>query len=198
MLKTESRVAHYQDKTASDTAPVIETIVAWFDNISHALVSMQEEIISCMEAWTDIIPEADIRTQIGKITARKNEMAELGVELEQLRTERDAVKGSKAESESKFREREASLRERIETLEREILEREVAVTGGTISSLYSHYSDSPLSTLGSLANITVIAETEKCDRCGKEYQSSPISPISERVFVSGVVGNICPECRKKS
>jgi gas vesicle protein len=77
--------------------------------------SLAEETVNSIENWTDIIPEAGIRTEIGELSKLRGQLNERMIELGQLKKE---IKETKTESE----EEKANLKSQIRDKENEIWE----------------------------------------------------------------------------
>ena len=73
---------------------------------------LQEELISSTENWTDIVPEADIKTQIGLVTKLRDTVREDAQRLKELRGQLGDADRS--------REENLGLRSQIQVKEREL------------------------------------------------------------------------------
>lgn len=63
----ERRVIEYTHRTKNNPSQT-ETSVLYLEEIAVKCRTLQEEVINSIENWTDIVPEANITTQIGIIT----------------------------------------------------------------------------------------------------------------------------------
>jgi len=90
-----------------------EIIRTYFEEILNKSDALEEAALSSIENWTDIIPEADIKTQIGVISGLKNELYKQQFELNTLRK----ISKSKDKSIKKIK----NLEKRIQEKEIELL-----------------------------------------------------------------------------
>lgn len=90
-----------------------EVVETYLEEVIRSCGALVEGALSSIENWTDIIPEADIRTQIGVISSLKEERAELTQHLDRLMHEFEEVKGR---SEEEARELRAEISDRTEEL----------------------------------------------------------------------------------
>ncbi len=92
-----------------------EVIKTYLEEISRTLVVLQEETISSIENWADVVPEADIRSQLGMITSLTREVSLEAEELEQMkrtfREEKTPSEEEKKELAERIRQKEANLAE---------------------------------------------------------------------------------------
>lgn len=86
---------------------------------------LQEETVSSIENWTGIVPEADIKTQVGVISDLKRSIDEKESELTQLQTTLNEAKGKSDQERSHLRDLIKEKEKQILDLEREIVEKKV-------------------------------------------------------------------------
>ena len=114
----EKRVQEYLTRSTSEEYEGeinSEVVKTYLEEVIFACVGLEEETLSSVEDWQDIIPEADIHTQIGVITELKAEAASSHQELESLR-KKQAKDEERSESEVE------RLRTEIEDKKREFAE----------------------------------------------------------------------------
>ena len=82
--------------------------------------SLQEQTVSAIENWTDIVPEADIKSQIGELT-------ELKLAIDGKENELDELKSAFEDTEGKSKKEKQALKKQIAISESQIakLEKEV-------------------------------------------------------------------------
>lgn len=104
---------------------------------------LQEQAVSSIENWTDIVPEADIKTLIGTITTLKGSLESKETELEDLKSRLTAATG-------KSEEDRGHLREQIVTKEKQILglEAQLATSRARLAGIGSADVASIASTIG--------------------------------------------------
>jgi len=100
---------------------------------------LQEESVSSIENWTDIVPEADIKTLIGQFTSLKSEINVKEEELSELNSKLTDEKGQSEEAKQNLKEKISDKEDQIRSLSRQLLEAK-ANYGGGIGSLLSSTS----------------------------------------------------------
>lgn len=80
-----TRLANYLE-TFSGAVQDNETNVvrAYLEESMERCELLSEQLLSSIENWTDIVPEADLKTQIGVMASLKSEIAKLALDLEEL------------------------------------------------------------------------------------------------------------------
>ncbi len=97
---------------------------------------LQEQTVNSIENWTDIVPEADIKTEIGVISDLKNTLKDKESDLKLLKQQLDEAKGKSDRERKQLKEQIISKEKQIEELEREIIDRKVGLGGsGLLGSL---------------------------------------------------------------
>lgn len=194
----ERRVRRYlaqcaEDHQGEDRAP--QAITIYLEEAVARCILLEEGILSSIESWTDIIPEADVKTQIGLISELTLSVDKLQQELSALSAELQETKGKSedeiARLESGRRQKEKELSE----LRRELSERTLGM-GLPLDSNPLRISVGPLPTgttnyltaSGSESLFTAYQAPHRCGSCGKEYQD-PLGQIR--------IGGLCPECQQK-
>jgi hypothetical protein len=159
-------------------------ITSNFEEVIEKCNILEEEIISSIENWTDIIPEvANLKTQIGFVTELKIEKTELESDILSLHKKIEIVKeeGSKqkeklqlylSEKESDLSKTRQKLREVESKINKSVLSGLTTsqVTFGIGSYIYG----------SSVLNNT-------CSRCGKIHLSTAM-----------LLDNLCNDCRSNS
>ncbi|MGA2149235.1 MAG: hypothetical protein ABSH49_30215 [Bryobacteraceae bacterium] len=86
VVALERRVNAYLENISTSDCPqsLVET---YLEEIVEKCNTLHEETINAIENWTDIIPEANVTTQIGKIGALQAQIADLAGEANRLRSE---------------------------------------------------------------------------------------------------------------
>lgn len=103
---------------------------------------LSEETVSSIENWTDIIPEADIKTHIGIISDLKANLENTKKELNQISLEKDEIKGRK-DKEKKQLEAQIKTKEReIDDLREELRQKEIrfGINVGTQATTLGSFS----------------------------------------------------------
>lgn len=92
----ERRVREYLERhAASNGTPTLTPAVTQtcLEEIIERCVVLQEEALSSIENWTDIVPEADIKTQIGVITQLRLKLAAQSAQVADLTAKLEETKG---------------------------------------------------------------------------------------------------------
>ena len=67
-------------------------VILMLEEIRERCRTLTEEAVSSIENWTDIVPEADIKTHIGVISDLTNKLEAAAADLKRLQSELDATK----------------------------------------------------------------------------------------------------------
>src|SRR5262249_41165089 len=90
-------------------------------NYEEAITSctmLSEETIGAIENWTDIVPEADIKSQIGVVTGLQDKLTDNQNALEKMRAELDAKTQHTSGKETELKQVIADLMAQREKLQR--------------------------------------------------------------------------------
>lgn len=184
-LEKRARVFLERYTPTGETQRPDETTLAFEEVVGRCRV-LEEEALSSIENWTDIIPEADVKTQIGVIS-------ELHQERENLANGLQDLKAELAESANKGQTEVAALRKQIEdkeallrTTQRKLAESQASLSGSLLG----------VSGTSSLLNSQTLGPKQKtCTRCSKTYLEDwmklSLSPTG--IFF----GDVCDECKAK-
>ncbi len=148
-----------------------------FEEVVGRCGILQEQVLSSIENWTDIVPEADIKTQIGELSRLAREKEEQVSEVRRLQAELADSKNQSASTQERLQHE----LDRKETLLRET-QRKLAESASSFGTFTGHTSASELG-LGGMNPLD-----RKCSKCGKEYHAGVLSLLS--------YGNLCPDCRQ--
>jgi hypothetical protein len=105
-----------------------------YEEIIETCNLLEEETVSSIENWTDIVPEADIKTQIGIISELKNTLSEKESDRQKLNQQLEDAKGQSEQERTKLKDEIKKKEKQITDLTREIAERKVGLGGYGISS----------------------------------------------------------------
>lgn len=98
-----------------------------FEEIIGTCNLLQEETVNSIENWTDIIPEADITTQIGVISDLKITLNDKEEDLLQLNTNLEQAKGESEQERNDLKEKIHKKELQINGLEREIYTKKIGL-----------------------------------------------------------------------
>ena len=98
-----------------------DVIAMFLEEARGSCQSLLEQTVTSMENWIDIVPEADVRSQIGVISA-------LNHELQQRIEEKSALEKTLSESKGQSNEETKRLRDKIAEKDKKISELQTAQT----------------------------------------------------------------------
>jgi hypothetical protein len=188
----QQRARKYLDRYNSDkfrNQLAEEVIRTYLEEIIHNSIVLQEECLSSIENWTDIVPEEDIYTKIGTIS-----------DLNQLVEAKEIEISSLKEVQVQSDDQKKQLKERIAQREFElnVLRQGMVQISEGLTSATSPLGASPSSLPPSYARLTVaslitattalgtsdIYAPQKCRACGADLTISPLIGDS----------TVCPRC----
>ncbi len=109
----EQRVKKFEDRTDEiENHP--EVTKRNYEEIIEICNLLEEEAVNSIENWTDIIPEADIKTQIGVISELRHSLKKKEDELTELNNELNDTKDRSEEDNKKL---EARVKEKVKEKE---------------------------------------------------------------------------------
>lgn len=92
-----------------------EVIKTYFEEIAEKIAVIEEEVLNGIEDWTDLVPGADMKTQIGLIS-------DLRIEIDQREGEIQALNDELKEVRDESQEEAEQLRKEIRDKEKELAE----------------------------------------------------------------------------
>lgn len=156
-------------------------ITSNFEEVIEKCNILEEEIISSIENWTDIIPEvANLKTQIGLVSEMKLRQNELQGDISALNKKIETVTEEGSKQKDELQKRLSEKESDLSKTRQKLREAESKINTSVLSGLTS----SPV-TLGSgsyLFGSTVPSKT--CSRCGKLHLSTALSS-----------DGLCNDCR---
>jgi hypothetical protein len=125
---------------------------------------LQEETVSSIENWTDIVPEADIKTQIGVISDLKTSIDDKESELTQLKATLTEAQGKSEQDRKSLRDQIGAKEKQIRGLEREILDAKLSIGGlglGTLGISSASALFSPTETSKSFISTSELFDSDR-------------------------------------
>jgi len=110
LSSAEKRAVEYLKNLANEPEP--EVVKFSYEETIGRLQSLQEETTNAIEEWQDIIPEANITTQIGVISQLKTELADRSAAVQDARQALTEAQQASAEEKKALQKR---LEEREKT-----------------------------------------------------------------------------------
>lgn len=124
----EARVASFlNNKDEIEKHP--EVTKRNYEEIVEICNLLEEETVSSIENWTDIVPEAGIKTQIGIISELKNTLNDKENDLRRLNQQLQDAKGQSEQERIRLKEEIKRKERQISDLTREIMERKAGLGG---------------------------------------------------------------------
>lgn len=122
----EARVQSFQVRESeSQKFPVV--VKRSYEEVLATCSLLQEETVSSIENWTDIVPEADIRTQIVEITSLKAQIDEKEYERELLQKVLNETKGESKQERARLCAQIQEKDDQIRKLQQEVIHRDLDV-----------------------------------------------------------------------
>lgn len=167
-----------EDEEGTITDEVVRT---YLEEVIEECGHLEEQVLSAIENWTDLVPEADIRTQIGEITKLRGELRQRSKELQDLEEELEARRETEEETERLQLEVEEK-QEEVSRLRQKLAEE--SFDGSFVSS----------STGGGFAQALAEMRAEasgsrsivKCTECGSNEEYDPLTGTFS-----------CPSCESR-
>jgi chromosome segregation ATPase len=123
---------------------------------------LAEEVASSIENWTDIVPEADLKTQIGVITDLSASLEQRESDIAALRTSLEKAHGESKAHQDALRENLRKSEQRLRELNSELLQEQLKLGGlGSIGSVSSGGLGAPFSLSVTSPNPVRLAELSK-------------------------------------
>lgn len=181
--KFERRIQAYLSKCSDKTNKLVMNSYEEFIDKCNLL---QEEAINAIEEWQDIIPEANVKTQIGIISQLKGDMLEKESEILSLnKSLKDEKKGSEDER-KKLRTELKSKEDELLNVKRELREKENYLDSSVLSGISS--SAAPKLSSFALGSATPYTPRElrlgmiSCSKCRHIFE----------IPAEGLI--VCPNC----
>lgn len=189
----ERRVSQHLSRH-TDNSLEVDVVKNSFEEIIGRCNVLEEEAINSIENWTDIIPEAEVKTQIGLISRLREEKTGLENDIKQLRTHVEDVKEKSDAEKEELRKALWEKEKKLSETEAQLLKEQRKVDSGVLSGLPGLTLSSSLGLSSPSYNIFPISALDKiCRICGKFY--TPPSPLT--AFGSLQDDGRCEDCRAK-
>ena len=94
-----------------------------YEEIIETCNLLQEETVSSIENWTDIVPEADIKTLVGIISELKSKLSKTENELSGYQQQLQAIEGKSGQERERLVEEIKKKEKQIDKLTNEITQR---------------------------------------------------------------------------
>jgi hypothetical protein len=114
------------------------SVTTEYEEIVDRCRIIEEEVLNAIEDWTDILPEADVKTQIGVITRLNDEVESLSEKIDSLESEKDAMKGKSEDAQKRHQEVIKELTNQLKETKSELRRKSIdfgASYTGTLSTM---------------------------------------------------------------
>ena len=161
VISLDKRITQYisQDQNKDSVNPMI---INFLDEIKGRCDLMAEEAVNSIENWTDIIPEADLKTQIGIISEYKGKLESSNLELGLLK---DKLQDAAGKSEKEIRALTQEIKQKeieISKLQTQVREKQIILGSPSFSAFTPPGSSAgTISILGGLLNPPFIPSLSK-------------------------------------
>jgi hypothetical protein len=181
----DRRVREYLKRMQDGDAPKAgerEIVRTYLEEVAQRCVVLEEEALSSIENWIGIVPEADVRSQIGLITRLNEELADQLREVRELELKLDEVKDKSAGEAQKFKADIIGREIEIAKLKRELQEKRINI-GSVLSTGTSSYPAGVGYISPGLVGIYPAPTASYCLKCGQVFDGDKFSS--------------CPNCSKE-
>jgi hypothetical protein len=153
-------------------------ITSYFEEIIEKCNILEEEIISSIENWTDVIPEVEnLKTQIGLISEIKSQKVALETEISSLIIDIETIKEEESKEKDELRKRLIEKESDLLKTRKSLATAENKINASILSGITSG------SSLMGVSNV-MYGSTGLCTKCGKWKTGI-------NIFSDG----LCDECR---
>ena len=164
----EERLKRHKVILKTDGDNVSEIV---FDESLGWCRALQEETLNSIEEWVGIVPDADIKVQVGELSKLKTARAQLEERVQHLQEGIEKAKDDTGKEKETLKKQLAVSAKKLRELEKNIDSREVEIGANWFSSVSSSTSSSVLPDDWSKNYIA-----SKCDKCGQNYIPTSLSP----------------------
>lgn len=174
----EKRITIYISRLKKESCDY-ELTKTYLEEIIEKCNILEEESINSIENWTDIIPEANLKTQIGIVSEMKCEIDRLTQQISELNGELKITQESGKQEKSNLVQELSSKEKELKDFKRKLWEKENELNTSVLSGLTWNTGIN----IGKVPSLSHI-----CSTCGKFYLPYP----GEDLFKPK-----CPDCKDK-
>lgn len=158
-----------------------------YEELTRRCHTLQEEALNSIEEWTDIIPEADVKTQIGLLSQLKGEGEGLHRKIAALNEEMGGIQEADEQEKQALAEKLEATERKYEDVQRQLRDKESQLTAsglGGIGLAGGSYTihGSAHTYPGLLERLGTIKATPACGHCSTLYDPDEL------------VDGKCPHC----
>lgn len=162
-----------------------EVVTTYLEEIIGRTGVLEEETLSSIENWMDILPEADVRTQIGVISKLREELSERARDLEGLNVKLKEVAGKSEEKEETLKKQIYDKEQEITRLRKELSEKK-SVVGPIFPTGVGSVFVSPGPGSLTLGSPLYEQPARKCQICGETIEGG-----------TSLFTGSCPKCGRQ-
>lgn len=180
----ERRVSHHLAVINTTTGADGKLACSALEEIVERCSTLEEEAMNAIEEWQDIIPEANLKTEIGFITDLKQDIARYASERSQLVTQLNDAKQESVDARTGLQAQLSAVTAKLEAARKELRDRNTQIDSSVLSGLgrwtgvssltpTAHLTDiarRPCSTCGAS---TILSIGGKCMNCGAPINGGP-------------------------
>lgn len=181
-LENRIRLFRSADKEIEEQPDVVKRN---YEEAIRTCESLQEQTVSAIENWTDIVPEASIKSQIGVISDLKKAIDDREGDLETLKEALQDTEGKSKKEKAALRKEILAGEKQIATLQEELYKKKYDI-GGILSQAES---------ASIFESITL---PKLSDEVMREFLSSSATDVSHGTSIGDLLVNIPPDDNDKS
>jgi hypothetical protein len=166
-----------------------EVIAVNLEEIIGRCNMLEEQAINSVENWTDVVPEANVSTQIGIITDLKRKTELLEADVRSLNNELGESKDKSAEEIKKLQGEKRQKEKELENARQELRNRSWTLNIPPASGSAYLGATGPIQGVGGLPTFSPSESLRFCSNCGKAF-TEPSGTVT-------LYPRLCPDCRVK-
>jgi hypothetical protein len=183
MRSLEKRIALYLERL--DKKGENNLINTYLEETIEKLNILEEEVINSVENWKDLIPEADLTTQIGVISDLKEKVSTLDGEIQQSKEKVDKIEEESSKEKDELIKKIGEKEKELLSVKSKLQEKEIQILPYFSSTGFSGYSGPSVFTHAEDLVIDM-----NCVKCGKHFKT----PLGGADYTK----RICPDCKGRS
>lgn len=174
----EKRTKEYIGNISEENSEY-KLIRSTYEEVIEKCNIVEEEIISAIENWTDILPEAaNFKTEIGLVSNLKQHQVALGCEIDKLNEDIKNLQQSESDEKEKLQEKLKQKEEELSNTRKKLRDKENELN----KSIFSGITSAPM-TIGT-SSFGAQNTYSKCRKCGTFF-------LNDSQFFQ----DKCPNCR---
>jgi len=183
---TQSRIRDFLHVSKKYPDRPIEEFRAWLAELHTELRFLNEQSISSIETWSDVIEEANIRTEISKLEELNKSLTVLQVEKESLQRQLTETRNTSGAGIGQLKEQLQKTQEELKKATGELESERARIDRGVLSGIGSM---SPSRLRGLSSRTSNLSSEYSCAECGNRFTENTCQAPA------GIEVPLCDECR---